>query len=102
MSHLADDPLPNGLYSPSQAAIVTYARKSTRLEAIDDETWGALARHFTPQQAIDICLTVGLSNMINRFHATFRTDLDAATTAEAEQGDLIAGSCPIPRPKPPR
>ena len=39
--------------------------------------------------------------MINRFHATFRTDLDAATTAEAEQGDVIAGSCPIPRPKPP-
>jgi alkylhydroperoxidase family enzyme len=102
MGHLADDPLPDGLYSPSQAAIVTYARKSTRLEPIDDETYGALARHFTPQQVIDICLTVGLSNMINRFHATFRTDLDAATTAEAEQGDVIAGSCPIPRPKPPR
>jgi alkylhydroperoxidase family enzyme len=102
MGHLADDPLPDGLYSPSQAAIVTYARKSTRLEPIDDATYGALARHFTPQQTIDICLTVGLSNMINRFHATFRTDLDAATTAEAEQGDVIAGSCPIPRPKPPR
>ena len=102
MGQLADDPLPEGLYSPPQAAIVTYARKSTRLEPIDDETYGALARHFTPQQTIDICLTVGLSNMINRFHSTFRTDLDAATSAEAEQGDVIAGSCPIPRPKPPR
>ena len=102
MRHLADDPLPDGLYSPPQAAIVTYALKSTRLEPIDDETYGALARHFTPQQTIDICLTVGLSNMINRFHATFRTDLDVATSAEAEQGDVIAGSCPIPRPKPPR
>jgi len=102
MGHLADDPLPDGLNSPSQAAIVTYARKSTRLEPIDDETYGALGRHFTPQQTIDICLTVGLSNMINRFHATFRTDLDAETTAEAEEGDVIAGSCPIPRPKPPR
>ena len=101
MGHLADDPLPEGLYSPPQAAIVTYARKSTRLEPIDDETYGALARHFTPQQTIDICLTVGLSNMINRFHATFRTDLDVATSAEAEQGDVIAGGCPIPRPKPP-
>ena len=102
MRHLVDDPLPDGLYSPSQAAIVTYARKSTRLEPIDDETYGALAGHFSAQQTIDICLTVGLSNMINRFHATFRTDLDTATTAEAEQGDVIAGSCPIPRPKPPR
>jgi hypothetical protein len=44
--------------------------KSTRLEPIDDETYGALTRHFMPQQTIDICLTVGLSNMINRFHAT--------------------------------
>ncbi|HLM15112.1 MAG TPA: hypothetical protein VK362_22130, partial [Reyranella sp.] len=71
MRHLVDDPLPDGLYSPSQAAIVTYARKSTRLEPIDDETYGALAGHFSAQQTIDICLTVGLSNMINRFHATF-------------------------------
>lgn len=102
MSHLGDHPLPDGLYSSSQAAIVRYARKSTRLERIDDETYDALARHFTQQQIVDICLTVGLSNMINRFHATFQTDLDEATTAEAEQGDLIAGSCPIPRPPPPR
>src|ERR671912_215036 len=102
MGHLADDPLPEGLYSPPQAAIVTYARKSPRLGPSDADPRGARPRHFTPQQTIDICLTVGLSNMINRFHATSRTDLDAATTAEAEQGDVIAGSCPIPRPKPPR
>lgn len=102
MGHLADDPLLEGLYTPPQAAIITYARKSTRLEPIDDETYGALARHFSTQQIVDICLTVGLSNMVNRFHATFQTDLDEATRAEAEAGDTIAGACPIPRPKPPR
>ncbi len=101
MGHLGDDPLPDSLYPPAQAAIVRYAQKSTRLQRIDDETYGALARHFSNQQIIDICLTVGLSNMVNRFHATFQTDLDAATTAEAEQGDVIAGACPIPRPPPP-
>lgn len=102
MSHLGDDPLPEGLYPPAQAAIVRYAQKSTRLERIDDDTYGALTRHFTDKQIIDICLTVGLSNMVNRFHATFQTDLDDVTTAEAEQGDVIAGSCPIRRPSPPR
>lgn len=101
MGHLADDPLPDGLYRPSQAAIILYAQKSTRLEPIDDDTYGGLAKHFTNQQIIDICLTVGLSNMVNRFHATFHTDLDQATSAEAEAGDRIAGSCPISRPKPP-
>ena len=102
MGHLADDPLPDGFYSSPQAAIIRYAQKSTRLEPIDDDTYGTLAKHFTNQQIIDICLTVGLSNMVNRFHATFQTDLDEATSAEADAGDRIAGACPIPRPQPPR
>ncbi len=102
MRHLADETLPAGVYDEAEAAVVRYARKSTRLEPIDDATYGALAGHFTPQQIVDICLTVGLSNMVNRFHATFLTDLDEATTLEVEAGDRRAGSCPIPRPTPPR
>jgi len=101
MRHLNDDPLPEGVYDAAQAAIVRYAQKSTRLEPIDDATYGALGRHFATEQIMDICLTVGLSNMVNRFHATFLTDLDERTVAEAEAGDVVAGSCPIPRPKPP-
>lgn len=99
MRHLTDDPLPAGVYDPAAAAIVTFAQKSTRMERIDDETYGALAAHFTPGQIIDITMTVGLSNMVNRFHATFLTDLDETTTREAEAGDAAAGSCPIPRPR---
>ena len=98
MRHLLDDPLPDGVYAPEQAAIVRYARKATRLEPIDDATYGELERHFTTQQIIDLCLTVGLSNMINRFHATFRTDVDAETLAEVEAGNPEDGVCPIPLP----
>ena len=101
MRHLNDDPLPNGVYDAPQAAIVRYAQKSTRLQPIDDTTYGELTRHFSTQQIMDICLTVGLSNLVNRFHATFQTDVEAETTAEAEAGDRIAGTCPIPRPKTP-
>jgi hypothetical protein len=72
-----------------------------RLEPIDDTIYGDLAKNFSTQQIIDICLTVGLSNMVNRFHATFQTDVDAATMAEIEAGDAIAGVCAIPIPKPP-
>ena len=100
MARLAEDP-PPGLYTPAQEAIVRYAQKSTRLQPIDAQTYAALERHFSPQQIVDITLTVGLSNMINRFHATFHTDLDADTVRDAEAGDVIAGACPIPRPKPP-
>jgi len=101
MRHLNDDPLPPGIYDAAEAAIVRYAQKSTRLEPIDEATYAALAAHFSPPQIMDICLTVGLSNMVNRFHATFLTDVDTATIEAVEAGDAIAGSCPIPRPSAP-
>ncbi len=94
-------PLPEGVYSAAEAAIVRYAQRSTRLEPIDDATYDDLTRHFSKEQIIDICLTVGLSNMINRFHATFRTDVDSDTVAAAEGGDQVHGACPLPRPKAP-
>jgi hypothetical protein len=101
MRHLTDDPLPDGVYTPPEAAIIRYAQKSTRLEPIDDETYGALEQHFTRQQIIDICLTVGLSNMINRFHATFQTDVDEDTLNEVASGTPEGMSCPIRLPKRP-
>ena len=76
-----------------------YAQCSTRDIAIDDETYNALTHHFSTQQIIDICLTVGLSNIVNRFHATFLTDVDETTLAAVEAGNQLAGGvCPIPHP----
>ncbi len=102
LRHLNDDPLPEGVYDAAEAAIVRYAQKSTRLEPIDDATYDALARHFSVPQIMDICMTVGLSNMVNRFHATFLTDVDQATIADVEAGDAAAGVCAIPRPNNPQ
>ncbi len=101
MRHLISEPLPDGVFAPAEAAIVRYAQKSTRLEPIDRDTYAALEAHFSPQQIIDICLTVGLSNMINRFHATFLTDVDADTLAAVEAGDQEYGACALPRPPEP-
>ncbi len=101
LRHLADDPLPDGVYGDADAAIVRYAQRSTKTIVVDDATYDALAQHFTVRQVMDICLTVGLSNMVNRFHATFHTDLDEETIAAVEAGDAAAGACAIPRPSPP-
>ncbi len=62
------------------------------MDAIDDATYAALREHFHETQIIEICFTVGLSNLINRFHATFLTELDAATQ------QALAPSCPLPFP----
>ncbi len=95
LTHLGDDPLPEGLYEPDEAAIVRYAQRSTRMATIDDGTYKSLHAHFDEQQIIEICFTVGLSNMINRFHATFLTELDPRT------GEALKDSCPLAFPAPP-
>ncbi len=99
MRHLNDDPLQDGVFDAAEAAVVRYAQRSTRLQPIDDQTYGDLTAHFSTQQIMDICLTVGLSNMVNRFHATFQTDVDAATLEAVEAGDAVAGTCAIPIPR---
>jgi alkylhydroperoxidase family enzyme len=78
LARIGEDPLPDSVYEPDEAAIIRYARASSRLEPITDDIYGALAAHFDTRQLIEICMTVGLSNLINRFHATFLTDLDEA------------------------
>ena len=102
IQHIGDDPLPAGVYDAAEAAIVRYARASTLTLRIDQATYDALAAHFTTPQILDITMTVGLSNLVNRFHATFLTDLDELTLAEAEAGDQLHGACPLPRPPVPR
>jgi len=81
LRHIGDDPLPDGVYTDPERAIVEYAQRSTRLEPITDELYGRLSGHFTQKQVMEICFTVGLSNLINRFHATFLTDVDPETIA---------------------
>jgi alkylhydroperoxidase family enzyme len=95
MSHLLDDPLPEGLFPPDEAAIVVLARKSTRMEPIDDATWAALREHFDTKQIMEIIFTIGLDQMVSRFHAAVRTDVDDYTL------DQLVDACPVhlpPRP----
>src|SRR5262249_8004960 len=74
LRHLGDDPLPGGIYSEAEAAIIRYAQKSTKLLPIDDSTYQALAKYFSVPQIIEICLNVGLAQITNRFNATFLTE----------------------------
>ena len=92
LAHVGDDELPEGLYEPDEAAIVRYAQRSTRMQPIDEQTYSALTEHFSREQIIEICFTVGLANTINRFHATFLTEVDPQTQ------EVLAPSCPLAYP----
>ena len=95
LAHLGDTPLPDGVYEPDEAAIVRYAQASTRMEPIGDEMYGELTEHFSVQQIIELCFTIGMSNTINRFHATFLTTLDPTTRESVEP------TCPLHFPEQP-
>ena len=98
LRHLDDDPLPDGIYNEAEEAIVRYARKSTKMVTIDDATYQALARHFSVQQIIEICLSVGLAQITNRFNATFLSDVDDYILEANKRSDSAPGACPIHYP----
>jgi alkylhydroperoxidase family enzyme len=81
ISHVADDVVPNGVFDEAERAVQRYVVLSTSAEPITDEVYEALRAHLSERQVIDLCFTVGLANLVNRFHATFHTDVDEATLA---------------------
>jgi alkylhydroperoxidase family enzyme len=95
IARLLDDPPPEDVFDPVERLVVSYAQRLTRLELIDDELYSGLAQHFSAPALIELCFIVGTAIMVNRFHATFRTDVEAATT------DTLSTSCPVTIPPPP-
>ncbi len=101
LAHVADDPLPEDVYTEVEAAVIRYAQKSTRMQPIDDATYSALAKHFSVQEIIDICFIVGLANMVNRINFTFLPELDDYIVAANDDADHAPGACPIQYPSRP-
>lgn len=99
LNHLGEDPLPEGVYDEAEAAIVRYAQVSTESITIDQELYDGLAEHFSTKQIMEIFLKVNMSGLVNRFHATFLTDVDESTLEAVEAGDAIAGACSLSRPR---
>lgn len=86
-------PQDSGLFDDSDRLVLRYADTLTRDNLVDDALYAELAARFPEEELVELCFTVGLSALVNRFHATFRTDLDVST--EANVGDV--GFCPIGR-----
>lgn len=99
LNHLGDDPLPEGVYDEAEAAIVRYAQVSTESITINQELYDGLTEHFSTEQIMEIFLMVSMSGLVNRFHATFLTDVDESTLEAVEAGNVQAGACSLPRPR---
>lgn len=87
-----DDAAHCATFDATDRLVLRYAEVLTRENRVDDALYAELAACFTTEQLVDLALTVSLAAFVNRMHATFRTDLDAAT--QNAVGD--AAACALP------
>ena len=68
-------------FDATDKLVLRYSEVLTRDNVVDDKLYGELAARFNTDELVELCVTIGLSAMVNRVHATFRTDLDDSTEA---------------------
>ena len=61
--------------------MLQYTDAITRNNFVDDALYAALREQFDQTEMMKLCITVSFANLVNRVHATFRTDVDAPTLA---------------------
>jgi hypothetical protein len=98
LRHLTDEPLPVGLYTEAEAAVIRYTRTLAGRLPIEDDLYEDLERSFTTNQLLEICLLVGAQTTINFFHRTFLTDIDEDFLRANEEADRAGGGQPIAYP----
>ncbi len=81
------------LFTEKEKLVMRYAETLTKSCKVSDEIFKQLEANFSRDEIVELCFVVGLSNLVNRVHATFQTDVDAGTRASV--GD--AAFCPIGR-----
>ena len=70
------------LYGPVDRLVLEYVEEAKLRHRVSDELYARLTRHFSTRQIIDLCFAAGIADLINRFHATFLTDVDDETLAD--------------------
>ncbi|MGA2410418.1 MAG: hypothetical protein ABSG46_08540 [Candidatus Binataceae bacterium] len=81
------------LFDETDRLVLRYAKLLTVENRVPDDIFNGLAAKFSKDELVELCFTVGLSNLVNRVHSTFQTDLDGSTKETV--GDVAF--CPIGR-----
>lgn len=79
-------------FDDTDRLVLRYSEVLTRENRVDDALFAALRARFSEAEIMALALTVGLSALVNRVHATGGTDVDASTRAAI--GDAVA--CVLP------
>ena len=80
-------------FDDTDKLVLRYSETLTRDNQVDDALYAELESVFSADELLELAITVGMSAMVNRVHATFRTDVDD-TTREIVGDGLV---CPVGR-----
>lgn len=67
------------MFDDRDRAVLSYADAVSIRNTVSEETYEELSRNFTSAEIVKICIAVSFAGLVNRVHATFRTDLDQTT-----------------------
>lgn len=67
------------LFDERDRAVLAYADSVGTQSSVSDAVYAALEGHFSEQQIVKLCIAVSFAALVNRVHATFRTEVDATT-----------------------
>ena len=81
------------LFDAADRLVIRYSELLTLENRVSDSLYAELEARFSREELVELCFTVGLAALVNRVHATFRTELDESTHAEVG----AAPFCPIGR-----
>lgn len=71
-------------WSPADAALIQASDELHHDQFITDDTWRALAAHFTEKQCMDVVFTTGQYTQVSMMLNTFGVQLDAGQTLDPE------------------
>ena len=81
-------------FDDTDRLVLRYTETLVRQNRVDDGLFNDMAARFPQDELMELCLTIGFSSLVNRMHATFRTDLDESTADQV--GDALV--CLLPTP----
>jgi alkylhydroperoxidase family enzyme len=81
------------LFNEIDRQVLRYSTMLTTENRVPDDLYAELSARFAKDELVELCFTIGLAALVNRVHATFRTDVDGSTAESV--GDF--SFCPIGR-----
>lgn len=66
----------NPAFEPLESVVLEYAEVTEHNGQVSDDLYRRLREYLSEQELMELTMMVGMSHLVNRFHATFQTRLE--------------------------